>query len=157
MDNFWKDLTIFTTLFFLLPLEFDSKVNNNIKMGGNLQICNEKINKKLGFSWIRTGDLMHARRECNPLLYRGFPFKVMICQIYIIHNLNLDRKTFHLTFKIDQNKMVKWIKGVANLFMLYRLSNVLKLLLMIEQIRALRPVKKVNLATEDGWFANQQK
>ena len=76
----------------------------------------------------------------------------MICQIYIIHNLNLDRKTFHLTFKIDPNKMVKWIKGVANLFMLYRLSNVLKLLLMIEQIRALRPVKKVNLATEDGWL-----
>ena len=28
MDDFWKDLTIFTTLFFLLPFQFDSKVNN---------------------------------------------------------------------------------------------------------------------------------
>ena len=98
----------------------------------------------------RTGDLVHARRECNPLLYRGFLFKLMNYQIYIIHSLNLDRKTLNLTFKIDPNKMVKQIKGVANLFMLYRLSNVWKLLLMLEQIRALRPGKKVNLATEEG-------
>ena len=99
----------------------------------------------------RTGDLVHARRECNPLLYREFLFKLMNYQIYIIHSLNLDRKTLNLTFKIDPNKMVKQIKGVANLFMLYRLSNVWKLLLMLEQIRALRPGKKVNLATEEGW------
>ena len=31
IDNFWKDLTIVTTLFFLLPFEFDSKVNNTPK------------------------------------------------------------------------------------------------------------------------------
>ena len=98
----------------------------------------------------RTGDLVHARRECNPLLYRGFLFKLMNYQIYIIHSLNLDRKTLNLTFKIDPNKMVKQIKGVGNLFMLYQLSNVWKLLLMLEQIRALRPGKKVNLATEEG-------
>ena len=42
MDDFWKDLTIVTTLFFLLPFEFDSKVNNTkIKKGENLQICSK--------------------------------------------------------------------------------------------------------------------
>ena len=40
MDDFWKNLTIVTTLFFLLP--FDSKVNNTkIKKGENLQICSK--------------------------------------------------------------------------------------------------------------------
>ena len=47
MDDFWKDLTIVTTLVFLLPFEFDSKVNNTkIKKGGNVEMCkNEKMNK----------------------------------------------------------------------------------------------------------------
>ena len=40
VDDLWKDLTIVTTLFFLLP--FDSKVNNTkIKKGENLQICSK--------------------------------------------------------------------------------------------------------------------
>ena len=46
--------------------------------------------------------------------------------------------------------MVKYIKGVANLFMLYRLFNVWILLLMLELIRALRSEKKVKIATEEG-------
>ena len=42
MDNFWKDLTLVTTLFFLLPFEFYSKVNNTkTKKGENLQICSK--------------------------------------------------------------------------------------------------------------------
>ena len=45
MDDFWKDLTIVTTLFFLLPFEFDSKVNNTkIKKGEN-GYSNEKIKR----------------------------------------------------------------------------------------------------------------
>ena len=31
MDDFWKDLTIVTTLFFLLPFKFDSKQHQNKK------------------------------------------------------------------------------------------------------------------------------
>ena len=42
MDDFWKNLTTVTTLFFLLPFKFDSKVNNTkIKKGENLQICSK--------------------------------------------------------------------------------------------------------------------
>ena len=42
MDDFWKEMTIVTTLFFLLPFKFNSKVNNTkIKKGENLQICSK--------------------------------------------------------------------------------------------------------------------
>ena len=46
MDDFWKDLTIVTTLFFLLPFKFDSKVNNTkIKKGEIDYNSNEKIKR----------------------------------------------------------------------------------------------------------------
>ena len=48
IDNFWKDLTIVTTLFFLLPFEFNSKVNNTkIKKGGIVQLCKTWKKKSL--------------------------------------------------------------------------------------------------------------
>ena len=49
MDDFWKDLTIVTTLFFLLPFKFDSKVNNTkIKKGGNYgQIFPKIVHQKI--------------------------------------------------------------------------------------------------------------
>ena len=56
IDNFWKDLTIVTTLFFLLSFEFDSKVNNTkTKKGGNLQICNKKMWKTWASSAFEPG------------------------------------------------------------------------------------------------------
>ena len=54
MDDFWKDLTIVTTLFFLLPFEFDSKVHG-------LRTPNEGINQRYLKNWADVADKICCR------------------------------------------------------------------------------------------------